>query len=278
MRVKALLAVVACTGLFLAGAGGKRSRDRLPFIGDFESGDLSGWGISGNSPTVVSSPVRAGKHAMKTSLDRYRDKVPYRTEVSGPGSKVGREYWYGFSIFLPEDYVADGIWEIVAQWHGVPDFDIGENWRNPVMALSTRGGKWSLVNRWDAKANTFAGGKRKYGGARRHDLGAYRRGVWTDWVVHVKWSYGRDGFLEIWKDGKKVIDRKGPNAFNDAKGPYFKMGLYKGWKNPDTPCDVVSKRILYHDEFRMAGAGATYDDVAPGKQGKARCGKGKAGK
>ena len=236
----------------------------LMFIGDFETRDLTGWKISGNAPKITAQPTRAGKHAMRTSLDRHKDKVAYRTEVSGPGSQVGKEYWYGFSIFLPTDYVPDNVWEIVAQWHGVPDFKIGEDWRNPVTALSTTDGKWGLVSRWDAKENTFQGGKRSYGGTHKYDLGPYRTGAWTDWVVHVKWSYGPDGFLDVWKNAEKVIEQKGPNAFNDKKGPYFKMGLYKGWKNPSRPSDAISQRVLYHDEFRMAGGGARYEHVAPG--------------
>ena len=240
-----------------------KTKGRVIFKSDFESGDLKGWRVSGNAPTVCRSPTRAGKYAMKTSLDRHKDKVAYRTEVSGPGSQVGKEYWYGFSIFLPDDYVPDKVWEIVAQWHGVPDFKIGEDWRNPVMALSTTGGKWGLVSRWDAKPNTFESGKRRYGGTKQYDLGPYRRGAWTDWVVHVRWSYRSDGLLQVWKDAKKVVEQKGPNAFNDKKGPYFKMGLYKGWKNPKNRSDAVSKRILYHDEFHMAGADARYEDVAP---------------
>lgn len=240
-----------------------RQRVGLLFESDFESGDLKGWRPSGNTPTVVDHPVRAGRYAMKTSLDRRNDPVSYRTEVSGPHADVGKEYWYGFSIMLPDDYVPDRIWEIVAQWHGVPDFDIGDNWRNPVMALSTTGGRWSWVSRWDAKRNTFASGRREYGGTHNYDLGPYRTGVWTDWVVHVKWSYAPDGILQVWKDGEMVIDQDGPNAFNDKDGPFFKMGLYKGWRDPNRPSDKVSKRLLYHDEFRLAGSQAGYDDVAP---------------
>ena len=238
----------------------------LVFIGDFETASLKGWHISGNPPQITTSPTRTGKYAMKTSLDRHNDKVAYRTEVSGPGSDLDKEYWYGFSIFLPEDYVPDKIWEIVAQWHGVPDFKIGENWRNPVMALSTDGDKWGFVSRWDAKRNTFEGGKRHYGGTKQYDLGPYHTGVWTDWVVHVKWSYQADGILEIWQNDKRVVKQKGPNAFNDAKGPYFKMGIYKGWKQPDRPSDAVDSRLLYHDEFRMAEGPNHYADVAPGNE------------
>jgi hypothetical protein len=242
----------------------RTQRTGLIFSSDFEDGTIKGWRPSGNSPTVTQDIARAGRSALRTSLDRQKDACPYRTEVSGPAAEIGKEYWYGFSIFLPDDYLPDHIWEIVAQWHGVPDLNEGENWRNPVMALSTTAGRWSWVSRWDAKRNTFAGGKRRYGGQHDYDLGPYKRNVWTDWVVHVKWSFGPDGFLQVWKDGEKVIDQPGPNTFNDAKGPFFKMGLYKGWQDPDTASDAVTRRTLYHDEFRMAGADATYEDVAPG--------------
>jgi hypothetical protein len=243
-----------------------RTRKGLLFSSDFEDRRLTGWRGSGNTPEIARQRSRAGRYSLRTSLDRRSDPVSYRTEVSGPRAEVGEEYWYGFSVFLPEDYVSDRVWEIVAQWHGVPDFETGETWRNPVMALSTTGGRWSWVSRWDAKRNTFESGKRQYGGTRTYDLGPYERGVWTDWVVHVKWSYRTDGVLEIWQNGRQVIDQEGPNAFNDAHGPFFKMGLYKGWRDPNRRGDAVSRRVLYHDEFRMGGAEASYADVAPGRE------------
>jgi hypothetical protein len=241
-----------------------RNRRALLFISDFENRSLQGWKYSGNPCTIAPSPTRAARLVLKSSLDRNKDRFPDRTELSGPRAEIGKEYWYGFSIFLPEEYVPDRVWEIVAQWHSAPDVDIGEKWRNPVMALFTTGGRWSWVNRWDAKRNTFQSGKREYGGTREYDLGPYQKGVWTDWVVHVLWSYKADGFLQVWRDGRKVVDQKGPNAFNDAHGPFFKMGLYKGWGGARQRDGGVDSRVIYHDEFRMGGAEATYEDVAPG--------------
>ncbi len=243
---------------------GKRVRAGLIFSSDFEDGKMNTWKPAGNSPAVTRDVARRGRYAMKTSLDRQKDACSYRTEVIGPEADIGKEYWYGFSIFLPDDYVPDKIWEIVAQWNCIPDYDVGEKWRNPVLALFTTGGRWSWVTRWDAKRNTFESGKREYGGEHEYDLGPYQRNLWTDWVVHIKWSFKPDGLLQVWKNGEKVIDQNGPNAFNDAHGPIFKMGLYKGWSKPTTRSDAVSRRVLYHDEFRMAGATATYQDVAPG--------------
>jgi hypothetical protein len=240
-----------------------RNERALLFSSTFDNRDLRGWRSSGNRPEVVRDHARAGTGAMKTTLDRNKDRFPNRTEVQGPRAEIGKEYWYGFSVLLPEEYVPDPVWEIVAQWQGVPDADLGEKWRNPVLALSTTDGRWGWVSRWDAKRNTFENGKREYGGVHQYDLGAYQTGAWTDWVVRVRWSYGSDGFLKIWKDGKLAVDQDGPNAFNDAEGPFFKMGLYKGWDDPKKGHDGVAKRVLYHDEFRMAGADGTYDDVAP---------------
>jgi hypothetical protein len=241
-----------------------RNERAMLFVSTFDNPGLKGWRSSGNQPAVVRDLSRAGAGAMRTSLDRKKDKFPNRTEVQGPKAELGKEYWYGFSILLPEDYIPDDVWEIVAQWQGVPDADLGEKWRNPVLALSTTGGRWGWVSRWDAKRNTFESGQRQYGGIREHDLGAYDKGVWTDWVVHIKWSYGSDGFLKIWRNGNLAVDQSGPNAFNDAQGPFFKMGLYKGWSDLSGRHGSVNSRVLYHDEFRMAGADGVYEDVAPG--------------
>ena len=66
------------------------------------------------------------------------------------------------------------------------------------------------------------------------------------------------------QDGKKVIDKAGPIGFNDQKGPYFKFGLYKGWRDRKNPAGVVSSRTLYHDEIRVAAGPDKYSAVAPG--------------
>ena len=83
-------------------------------------------------------------------------------------------------------------------------------------------------------------------------------------MFRIKWSYKSDGILQVWKNGNLVVDQQNkPNCFNDAKMPYFKMGIYKGWRDSSST-GRVSKRVLFHDEFRMAGPGGSYDAVAPG--------------
>ncbi len=252
------------------------------FSGGFESGDLADWEIiRENVPVVQSTKVRAGGHALKSTLKFFngagassslRERVEVRPKT--PATEVGKEYWYGFSIYLPgaadgaDNYVADKYWEIVAQWWA--PYDSSECCRNPPLTLRTSmdgvGGHWYIGGKWSAKANNS---NHDYDGTFSKDLGPYETGKWTDWVFRVKWSYLNDGILEVWKDGKQVLSRIDlPIGYNDLKGPFFKMGIYKGqWeKEPDdgSTLDAVSYRVIYHDEFRMADERGSYAAVAPG--------------
>lgn len=264
-RAALLLSGAAAMVLGTAGAGAASLAPPMVFAADFEAGSIdtsSQWVVSGNSPTVTTAYVREGKYAIKTFLDRKNSPTSYRTELAMRSIRAQPDvdYWYGFSIYLPSDYVADSIWEIVAQWHAVPDKALGEGDLNPPVSLHSENGKWKVSTIWDAHQVTT----KSYDGSRSYDLGAYKRGVWTDWVFHIKWSPNSDGLLQVWEDGKQVINTPGPIGFNDAVGPYFKFGLYKGWRDRSSPVGLVTTRTLYHDSIRMAsGPTAKYADVAP---------------
>ena len=174
------------TGSDVAIAGDARNVARpLLFASGFETAsiDPSDWLISGNAPLISSEVARAGKYSIMSVLDRQSSRVTYRTEVHALAAepRVQQEYWYGFSIYLPDDYTADPIWEVVAQWHDTPD--VGEDWRNPILAVWTDNGIWSVSNLWDDKAITPKDeeGNFVYGGKSVYKLGAYETGKWTDW-------------------------------------------------------------------------------------------------
>jgi hypothetical protein len=247
----------------------RHNRKSLLCEQDFEQGDLSGWGKEAGrdySATIVKEPARAGRYAVRFEL-RKDDPIVASSKRSELTLKreleVKVERWYGFSIFLPEDYVRDPTPEIVTQWHASPDRRDGEVWRSPPLALSTRDGRWCVSWRWDAdrimRSNRPDGSKSK-------DLGGYKTGGWTDWVFHIKWSWESDGLLEVWKNGEKVIHYTGPNAYNDRNGVYFKTGIYKWVWNmtPEKDQSPTTKRVMYVDEVRVGKESATYQDVAPG--------------
>lgn len=235
----------------------------LLFGSSFESGTLvdgADWRIVGNAPTISSEHARAGNYAIKSYLHRYDSESSYRTEVKAlaPKPTLGQEYWYGLSIYLPASFGADTLVDTLAQWHGSQDLADKEN-LNPPLALRIEEGDWHLLTRWNASQPTDPEKQVET----NISLGPHATNEWTDWVVRAKWSYGSDGILQVWKNGVEVVNRTGPNCFNDPQGPKFHMGVYKSaWRSQ---VGSVTERVVYHDEFRMAGPGASYDDVAPGR-------------
>ena len=116
--------------------------------------------------------------------------------------------------------------------------------------------------RWAATQPTLAADMR---GA-EIPLGPQSTDKWTDWVFRIKWAYDDSGILQIWKNGVLVATRNGGNTYNDIKGPWFKMGIYKSLWNArkfdlDSP---ITERTLYHDELRVARGSDGYNLVAPG--------------
>jgi len=205
--------------------------------------------------------VRAGDQAIKIHLKKDDPHVAgsKRAELKLGEVPANSEQWYAFSVFLPSSYKQDPSGEIIAQWHDLPDRDLGEVWKSPALTLVTQNGRFYLNRIWDSKPVT----QKNPEGRETIDLGPYQTGKWTDLVFHIKWSYTSDGLLELWQDGNLIVSKTGPNYYNDQRGPYLKIGIYKGdWKRQPEK-SVVSKRSIYFDELRVGGSNARYEDVAP---------------
>jgi len=252
--------------LNFSGVGG---RSNLLIESTFDDGSLGTWKQETSAPhslQLVSSLTDPTNQVAKFELRKDDPEVGLgrRSEVRASSDPIGSERWYAFRVMLEPGYQNDPTSsEIVAQWHDVPDRNLGENYRNPPLSLVVRNGNWRVRSRWDSKPLTVDNTPE---GSAIVWEGAYQSGVWTDWVFHVKWSSGTDGLVEVWKDGAKVGTQQGPSTYNDQIGPYFKYGMYKSdWNssvNP-TPSIITTPRISYFDEVRVGDAGATYEDVAP---------------
>jgi hypothetical protein len=183
---------------------------------------------------------------------------PSRTNPSSP-----TERWYGFSIFLPQTWHSDPAPESLTQWHQVTEGG------SPPLAILTRGDDWVISQRdWSnvGSNNTID-----------QSVGRYARGQWTDWVVHVRWSAGADGLLEIWKNDQPVPGfghKTGRNTFANSSRHYMKIGIYKWqWNDaapPATGCPPPgpdnsnqTRRVMYHDEVRIVDGRGKYTDVEP---------------
>jgi len=223
------------------------------------------WRFAGNSNVDrVTSPTREGTQALRFKLDRAHDENAFRTQLvlEDPGHfLVGTEYWYGFSFYLPSDWVSDTTQELLAEWWPWPDKELGEsNARVSALALRVDGDQWLVTNCSDsAEVTHLPSGTYK---VRRFDLGPVSKGEWTDWVFHVKWSYQSDGVIEIWKNGVQVVQATGQNAYNDNNGSAFVIGLYKSsWMNAET-VSLASTRTVYFDSLRIGEDDSGYNAVA----------------
>jgi len=142
-----------------------------------------------------------------------------------------------------EDWIDDNAGEHVFQWH--PNNLNG----TATAALWTSGGRFVF--------QTNAGGSSKnvY-----HDLGPIISNEWVSWIIHVKWVNDNTGFLQVWKNGELMIDRK--NFIScPPEGSYFKLGINKfGWL--DQP-STTERRVLYFDEVRIGDERVNFEMVNP---------------
>jgi len=206
--------------------------------GDYETGDLSQWaGVEGLTSrlTIVQSPVRQGKYALRTELHQGDfANSGTRNEVENSSAQYneveGNDKWYAWSTMFASDFPAPNTWQVFTQWHhsgltGSPplEFDVlGET-----IQLAHNGGtilwRTPLV-----------------------------RGVWHDFVVHVFWS-STNGYVDLYYDGTKVLAHQATPTLNSGQYTYLKQGLYRD-------ASIADVGVVYHDGMVM---GTTLADVAP---------------
>src|SRR5208282_5174192 len=109
--------------------------------------------------------------------------------------------WYAFSLYLPAGFPIEDNRLVLAQWHGADKKELGEVARSPSMAFRYRAGRFYITDRHTSE--------------------------WIVFVVQAKWSYQDDGFVNVWWNGKPIVQYHGPVGYNDDIGPYFKFGIYR---------------------------------------------------
>jgi hypothetical protein len=208
--------------------------------------------------TYVSSPVFQGSKVARFEL---RDSDPEfgggtRTDFAFKTAS-GKDRWYSFAMYFPANtWGRDSHAEILAQWHAFPDAHLGEGWRTPATKLLVHEGRLRFdVGYSSQKVNTGVDAEKKY------DLGAVPHDNWQEFVVHIVHSYGSDGLVEVWQNGKKIVEHKGGNSYNDDRLPYLKLGIYKwGWNGTKTT--DVNKRVLYMDNVRVGNETASFSSMS----------------
>ena len=260
------IAWVASVGSFVsyATAHWLHNRERAnsyPFESGFEQNNLDAWRSIGStqfccahSAILDKTFARSGHQALKFQLLKSDPEVKssQRAEIRLQAGKFGVEYWYRFSLKIPKNWQNDSIPTTLAQWHGVPEKFRFEAGRTPPLFMHLHNGQLGIGNFWDSKSVTrFPGKNGTPEGYKRLWHSAVEKGVWSDWVFHVQWSYQNDGYIEIWKDGVQVATTTGPNTYNDVLAPYLKLGLYIPQWKLQMGLDSVIRREIYVDDVSI---------------------------
>ena len=235
-----------------------------PFVGDFETGDFSGFGLEfahKDSGCIVTNPVRKGNYAVKFTLapgDIASKGNRAELHYNNPSPYYRCEAYYGCSFMIDKNYKENGKWQMLFHFHDQPDWSIGETWdpetwitytpRKSVLAMLYMNDTLSICT------NSFT----------RDDVAIAsfpaKKGAWVDMGYHVRWSPKEDeGFIEVMKDGKRIspfngVDHKfyGANVYNKMGGK-LKLGLYRDKS-------ITSTNVVYFDEVKI---GNSYEEVLP---------------
>jgi hypothetical protein len=211
---------------------------------------------------LIDAPVRHGARAIRfrtSGLDTRingsgtweRSELRMDTRLSD--GVEGAEQWWAHSTYFPDDFQFPQRFQpwqasLFVQWHDSRDAGRQPNLVGEIVYEAGRNP--GLVMRF--RVTHEVGDYRRYAFFR----GPPQKNLWYDFVYHLKWSSGSQGFAQIWvrrEDelrGHLVMDYHGPTLYPD-NGVYFKIGTYHPLF-PDPPGSVI------HD---CVAKGRTVDEI-----------------
>jgi hypothetical protein len=242
----------------------------LKFFSGFETGNFDEWTPAmskqfccDHSAEVVTSPVRSGKFAARLAITPNDPNIrgSKRAEFRTRATLNGKNYWYAFSTYLPKPWEPSKHTVILAQWHNVPDKILGESGAIPPLAMRTIDDQLVILSVFSDErvVKSWYDDKVNYNTTELYSE-KIETDVWTDWLFHVLWSNGPDGVVQVWKNGKKIVDYVGPTAHPDFIAPYFKFGVYApSWGKNDDPVAVDERVAVFDDVFTREGLESAQD-------------------
>lgn len=209
--------------------------------------------------SLTNIPVKYGNYMMRVNLSSDDAFVASgsRAELSSAyyNTTYGDEYWYGLSIFIPNDWLNETSptdnWNIFAQWHVYPT--PGEIATSPVVALELDSNRLYVYNRNSTVYNLTNSSQVT---TTSWLIGDPLKGEWDDYVFHMIWNSNSSGLLEVWRNDVLVVNKTGGVTYNDTIGPYWKIGMYRSNLS-------VSPRVHYVDEIKMGDSTSSYAEVMP---------------
>lgn len=156
----------------------------------------------------------------------------------------GRVHWWAHSILFPNDYVDPPQSEEGGTWNwgalgGFHNTASGAGQGNltlmamPATAISP--------DRPTGLSFQIAYGVQSSPTKVIYPIGPVVRNQWYNFVYHVKWTSGSDGFFNAWVNGVQKISYRGPTLYS-GQGVYLKLGNYHTAFGQ--PSSVIHARVI----------------------------------
>ena len=159
-----------------------------------------------------------------------RERSGLTENNSGP-NRHGSEFWYGWSIYFPENYI--NIYPTKTALGQFHQKDADPIW---MFDNASRSGGYRVVG----SVNLL---KTKQTLISEEDL----RGQWHKIEVHAKWSRSDTGVFQVWVNGDLKVDYKGKTM--TAQETLFKYGVYRSYmvnyKAENKVSEVPAQTVYY---------------------------------
>jgi polysaccharide lyase-like protein len=192
-----------------------------------------GFTAQARAPDRITTVEVAGVHAVRLETQ------PGDSGIAGSGSaeradlvlspqatgcSQGAEQWWRHTLLFPADYTAPVAtradpwpWGVVFDFHqtgaeGQANFELEVAGQPPTLRMAISAG---------AVISSGAPGSP----TRRWIIGPIAKSHWYEFVYHLRWSSGNDGFFSAWVDKRQVLDYRGPTLYA-GQGCYLKLANY----------------------------------------------------
>ena len=196
--------------------------------GDFETGNTDQWkgAPKSDSVKIVTEPVREGKYALRidgtnAAKKGKLDRIEFQHQPKPPGTAEGTERYFGWSVYVPKKLTDD--------FHSVGYFETRNSWRQ-LMAFEVRGDDIVYTTRVPYARHWTGKGK-------------FTPGRWHDFAVHVLWSRDpKKGFVEVWFDGEKVVQKTMTATLLDENVAFFQLGFMRN--TSEVPETIIIDHVV----------------------------------
>jgi hypothetical protein len=155
---------------------------------------------------------------------RAQDGAKERSEISAKQTLAfDKTYTMSYDFMVEPGQKNTAQWLNIGQFHGTPDAgDYGS--LGPVFAIQLNGERMQLITRTDPDRISEG---RPEDNVLYTDSTDIVRGQWYHLDIQIRFDPDGKGLIDVTRDGKLLAHYEGGVGYNDATGPYWKMGIYR---------------------------------------------------